>query len=126
MNEKNIKSSFVNKHDIEANWKKATRFVPKQGELIIYDDRYTKSNGEIVIVASRVRYKIGDGVTNVNDLPFASDSIDEDTEYIFDGGTSGFNVEISDVGGTIWHAADPNEILTVEDNEAGGQTAIID
>ena len=83
MNEKNIKSSFVHKHDIEENWKKATRFVPKQGELIIYDDRYTKSNGEIVIVASCVRYKIGDGVTNVNDLPFSVGKVTaEDKEEI--------------------------------------------
>ena len=25
------------KNDIEANWKKATSFIPKQGELIIYN-----------------------------------------------------------------------------------------
>ena len=52
-------------------------------------------------------------------------SVGDNTELIFDGGTLGLNVEISDTGGTILNVVDPNEILTTEDNEAGGQTAII-
>lgn len=59
--EKNINSRIVHKHDIESNWIKATNFIPKQGEIIIYDvdDNY-----------SYPRFKIGDGLTLVNDLPF--------------------------------------------------------
>ena len=59
--EKTLNSRIINKHDIETNWLKATNFVPKQGELIVYDidDKYTYQ-----------RFKIGDGVTKVNDLPF--------------------------------------------------------
>ena len=63
MAEKNFNNvRIVNKHDTEANWLKATGFTPKQGELIVYDidDNYDYE-----------RIKIGDGVQNVNDLPFA-------------------------------------------------------
>lgn len=61
MAEKNIKTRIVHKHDVETNWLKATNFIPKQGELIIYDvdANYTYA-----------RFKIGDGVSNVNNLPF--------------------------------------------------------
>lgn len=61
MNEKNIKARIVHKHDIESNWLLATNFTPKQGEIICYDidENYTYE-----------RFKIGDGITNVNDLPF--------------------------------------------------------
>lgn len=66
MAEKKINNiRVINKHDIEANWIKATGFIPKQGELIVYDidDNY-----------SYERIKIGDGVHNVNDLPFYAGS----------------------------------------------------
>lgn len=55
----------VNKHDVEANWIKAVNFTPKQGELIIYDkdENYDYQ-----------RIKIGDGITNVNLLPFVDDA----------------------------------------------------
>lgn len=63
-NEKHINSRIQHKHDIEANWLKATTFIPKQGELIIYDidDNYNYE-----------RVKVGDGVSNVNTLPFITD-----------------------------------------------------
>ena len=59
---KEIKSRIQQKHDIEANWKLAVNFIPKQGEIIIYDidDNYDYE-----------RFKIGDGITKINDLPFA-------------------------------------------------------
>jgi hypothetical protein len=61
MIKRNTKSRIVHKHDIEENWLKAVNFIPKQGEIIVYDidDTYTYS-----------RFKIGDGKTNINDLPF--------------------------------------------------------
>ena len=62
MTEKTILSRIVHKHDTETNWKKAVNFTPKEAELIIYD----KDDAHSV-----PRVKIGDGVTNVNDLPFA-------------------------------------------------------
>lgn len=65
MSEKIIKSRIVHKHDLEPNWLLATNFTPKQGEIIVYDidENY-----------SYERIKIGDGVHNVNDLPFYSGS----------------------------------------------------
>lgn len=67
MAEKTIKSRIVHKHDSETNWNRATNFVPKQGELIIYD---TDTNH------SYARFKIGDGTTNVSLLPFFDIDVD--------------------------------------------------
>lgn len=47
---------LVQKHDTEANWKKATNFIPLKGEIILYDDLR--------------KIKIGDGITKVNELEF--------------------------------------------------------
>ena len=55
----------INKHDTEANWAKATGFIPKQGEIIIYDKDSTHSYE---------RFKIGDGSTVVSSLPFADNN----------------------------------------------------
>lgn len=57
---------IVHKHDVEANWQRATGFTPKKGELIIYD---------IDATHSYVRIKIGDGTTNVNELSFIHEHI---------------------------------------------------
>lgn len=67
MAEKTIKSRIVHKHDSETNWNRATNFVPKQGELIIYD---------IDTNHSYARVKIGDGTTNVSLLPFFDIDVD--------------------------------------------------
>lgn len=58
---KEIPSRLILKHDIESNWNRATTFIPKQGEIIIYDidDNH-----------SYERFKIGDGVTTAYDLSF--------------------------------------------------------
>jgi hypothetical protein len=66
MNKKIFENArFLPKGDIEANWKKATGFIPLAKEIIIYkpDENYSYS-----------RIKIGDGVTGVNDLPFIVDT----------------------------------------------------
>ena len=67
MPEKSIKSRIVHKHDSEANWLKATNFIPKQGEIIVYDadEKYPYE-----------RFKIGDGTTLVSDLPFSTSQSD--------------------------------------------------
>lgn len=61
---KTLKARIVQKHDTEANWKKATGFVPKDGEIIVYS-KDTDNNA---------RLKIGDGTTNINNLSFANDA----------------------------------------------------
>lgn len=65
MAEKRINGRIVLKHDIESNWILATGFTPMAGEIIIYDidDNYDYE-----------RLKIGDGVQNVNSLPFYAGS----------------------------------------------------
>lgn len=63
MSEKNIKARVIHKHDTEANWSLATNFTPKQGEIIVYD---------VDATYTYERFKIGDGVTNVNSLPFVT------------------------------------------------------
>jgi hypothetical protein len=68
MAEKNIRARIVHKHDIAANWNKATSFIPKQGEIIVYD---------IDNDYNYERFKIGDGITNVNSLPFADNALRE-------------------------------------------------
>lgn len=59
--EKQLLGRIIHKHDIEENWDKATGFIPKKGEIIVYDidDNYEYE-----------RIKIGDGATPVPNLPF--------------------------------------------------------
>lgn len=56
-----IKTRIQLKNDTEAHWDLATNFVPREGEVIIYsaDDTHPFS-----------RLKVGDGKTNVINLPF--------------------------------------------------------
>lgn len=49
------------KHDTKENWEKAINFIPKPGEVIIYDIDENNTNA---------RFKVGDGSTTVNNLPF--------------------------------------------------------
>ena len=69
MPEKTLKTRIIHKHDVELNWNKATNFIPKQGEIIVYD---------IDSIHSYERIKIGDGVTNVNNLPFVISTLTND------------------------------------------------
>lgn len=62
MANKIIKTRIQQKHDISENWAKAENFTPLIGEIIIYDDLN--------------KIKIGDGKTNVNNLPFTNGAID--------------------------------------------------
>jgi hypothetical protein len=62
------------KGDTEANWNKAVGFVPLDKEIIIYkaDDTHNAA-----------RFKVGDGKTVVQDLPFSGTDI-EDIEKLID------------------------------------------
>lgn len=81
--QKTIKTRVINKHDIEANWLKAVNFIPWQGELIIYDKEIDANGNTLELPEGRQapytyeRFKIGDGITNVNELPFATNPITE-------------------------------------------------
>lgn len=61
-NEKTYMARTQMKCDSAANWQKATNFSPLKGEMIIY-------NGD------PPRLKVGDGTTNVNNLPFTTAAI---------------------------------------------------
>jgi hypothetical protein len=58
MAHKTLNTRIQHKTDTTENWLKAKSFPPLKGELIIYQD------------SDNTQAKIGDGVTNVNDLPF--------------------------------------------------------
>lgn len=61
-----MKSRIIFKHDTEKNWNSATNFIPKKGELILYDPDTTYDY---------TRIKIGDGSTKVSNLPFLFDKL---------------------------------------------------
>lgn len=66
MAENVLKARQVQKHDTEANWITAgtNGFIPKKGEIIIYDKDSTHTT---------IRIKIGDGSSNISSLPFLLD-----------------------------------------------------
>ena len=59
-----LNARTIHLHDIEARWNLTKGFIPRQGELVIYD----KDNKY-----SYERFKIGDGTTDVKNLPFVTD-----------------------------------------------------
>lgn len=91
MSNKVFNTRIQNKHGTEADWAQAVNFTPLLGELIVYD---ADDNHSVP------RIKIGDGVKNVNELPFnepnwnAAESEDghilnrpffiEDSEYVLE------------------------------------------
>ena len=64
MSEKQITARTQQKIDLTANWEKATNFVPKKGEIIVYSD-----GGGTGIP----KMKVGDGTTKVGSLKFADE-----------------------------------------------------
>lgn len=84
---KQLNTRIQLKHDFESNWIKAGEkdFIPKSGEMIIYDAEVNSEGVALVIDGKTAelpegrdtyyahpRMKIGDGVTNVTKLPFSS------------------------------------------------------
>lgn len=64
MSEKQISARTQQKIDLTANWEKATNFIPKKGEIIVYSD-----GGGVGIP----KMKVGDGATKVGSLKFADE-----------------------------------------------------
>lgn len=60
MNKLNIR--LVHTHDTASKWDNLTEFIPCKGEIIVYDVDNTHTYE---------RFKIGDGVTSIKDLPFS-------------------------------------------------------
>lgn len=64
MANKQINARIITKHDTEANWSKAITFVPREGEIVIYEpDNFNTVS----------RFKVGDGITILKNLPFITD-----------------------------------------------------
>lgn len=82
MIEKNINSRIQNKHDLEANWIKAVNFIPKQGEIIVYDCEIDSNGNTLLLPDTRTspysyeRLKIGDGINTATALPFIDETFD--------------------------------------------------
>ena len=98
---------ILNKNDIEENWNKATNFIPKKGEIIIYNE---DTNRDFPLI------KVGDGVTNVINLPFLASAIDDGE---LGGGGGLINITLSEASwqqiaqnaetgqaNTIWNVGD--------------------
>lgn len=74
-----IKTRIIHKHDTAANWELAVNFIPKQGEIIIYDKDSTYNHE---------RFKIGDGATLISALPFANDALKAEIQTLLNGKAS--------------------------------------
>jgi hypothetical protein len=90
-----INTRLKNKRDLEVNWRAAS-FVPLPGEIIIYAKEVDASGNVLtklvdgqpvsLLPVDRImpytydRIKLGDGVTNINDLPFLDNNISCGTE----------------------------------------------
>lgn len=61
--EKTLKTRVKMKHGKESEWALATKFTPLIGEIIVYDADNNHTSP---------RFKVGDGLTNVNNLKFVN------------------------------------------------------
>lgn len=115
-----INARIIHKHDIEANWKLATNFKPKKGEIIIYDKDTTYDYE---------RFKIGDGETFVSALPFANDALKAEIQTLLNGKASTSSVAqlSSKVDGKVdkdgSKVLSTNDYTTAEKNKLAGIAA---
>ena len=102
---KTMKARVQHKHDTEANWLKATNFTPLVSEIVVYDpdENYDYS-----------RIKIGDGKTNINNLPF----ITEDYAKITDIPTKPADIGAQPAGNYL--TSIPSEYVTDSELNAKG------
>ena len=111
MSEKKLNTRVINKHDIEVNWLKAINFIPKKGEIIVYDIEKDSDGNILELPESRIipynyeRFKIGDGIHNVNELPFI-----KDLKNLKDGEGNGALEQLHDSETWTGIDADGNEI----------------
>ena len=113
---KTIHTRVTQKHDVEENWNKAENFIPKEGEIIIYD----KDDNH-----STIRIKVGDGITVVKSLPFITDDYYTVTEINgkLDGKQDKLNPGVNLIGTdgiTIDKASDSEKI------EISGKNLLLD
>lgn len=101
MTSKRILTRIKHKHEVEADWNKATSFVPYDGELIVYDADTAHPYP---------RFKVGDASTTVVNLPFSDaeychlDDI-EAVSATLTGHTGNTTIHITSTERTNWNAA---------------------
>ena len=122
MAEQRTKVRIINKHATEAVWKLATTFVPLQAETIVYDADYnadTNPNGY-----KYERFKIGDGKTTVDKLPFVSAS-HADTAGVAESAKKLTTFRTITLDGAVGGAVDfdGSKNVTIETNLKGRFTA---
>lgn len=61
-----LNTRIISTHDTEDKWNQVPDFIPRKGEIIVYD---------IDSKYSYERFKIGDGKTKIADLQFTIDSV---------------------------------------------------
>lgn len=111
MAEKKLNARIIHKHDTEANWSKATTFIPKQGEIIIYD----KDNNY-----DYERIKVGDGSTVVTNLAFYGGS---GVENIEDGLAAGSLKSAGAAAETAEYRLGENAVALGKDTKASANAA---
>lgn len=103
-NENIINSRIQLKNDTQANWDKATDFIPKKGEVVIYnaDEKHTKP-----------RSKVGDGFTPLNKLPFVEITGKAGQIVSFDenGNSIAVDAEKLEIGGRNYFQNSENELI---------------
>lgn len=114
MAEKNINARVQHKHDVEANWLKASSFVPKQGEIVVYDVDSTHTYERI---------KIGDGTTVVGSLPFVNDEI---RQALTSGATKVSKAETADKATTADSATNAQTAQTAVSAQTADSATVAD
>lgn len=66
---KQINARIITKHDQEQNWNKASSFVPKLGEIVVYEP------DDLSFSSTVPRIKVGDGIRIIKELPFITDTL---------------------------------------------------
>lgn len=84
MGEHSLSARMQQKIDTAANWAKATNFVPKKGEIIVYSD-----GGGVGVP----KIKVGDGTTKVGNLKFIT--IDSNADLSINGNTYNGSAAVS-------------------------------
>ena len=105
---KYVSGRLQDKHDIEANWNKAVNFIPMVAETIVYDIDDTHD---------KPRFKIGDGIRTVVELPFFESAAPGE------GGGAG---QVTENGGVIFNdennkAIAANSMVSGTNTQAGGK-----
>ena len=100
--EKRLHTRIVLKHDLEVNWLSSANFIPMQGELIIYDTEVAQDGTILTLPEGRStpytyeRFKLGDGINTVVNLPFVDETaVLKSTQILHNG------VSLSDIIATL-------------------------